>query len=89
MVEKAATNHSGFKVLNRQTLEADRVSGVLTFDEDYVKIATEFGILNIEGEGLVIENLNKDDRKILIKGKINGTYYSEEKKKKSSWGRQK
>ncbi len=64
---------------NRMSLTVDTVKNIESFNEDYLEIATELGILCIEGADLKIEHLTSDNGKILIKGSINGLFYREEK----------
>ena len=46
------------------------VNSVLAFDEDYMKIDTSIGIIHLTGKDLVIENLSKEKREILVIGQI-------------------
>ena len=67
-----------------------RVSGVLCiigFDEDYVFLETTLGRLTIEGEGMKIENLSKEEGIADISGKIVTASYTEEKKHKGFFSR--
>lgn len=89
MTDKTAFTHNSIVLKDRKVFEADGIDGVVSFDEDYVKLITNLGILSIEGENLVIENLSKETKKIFISGQINGIFYSIEKKKKAKWGAEK
>lgn len=64
---------------NREELRLDGVLNVEGFDEGYVSLSTVGGRVVIEGESLKIEELTKDNGSILIKGKIDGVLYSDEK----------
>ncbi len=88
MTENTTLGHGSVSLKDRSRLEADGIDGVISFDEDYVKLISDLGVLNIEGEGLVIESLNKENKRILITGKISGLFYTTEKKKKPVWGRE-
>lgn len=89
MTDKTSFTHNTILLKDRKVFEADGIDGVVSFDEDYVKLITNLGILSIEGENLVIESLSKETKKIFISGQINGIFYSIEKKKKSKWGSEK
>ena len=43
---------------------------------------TTLGKLTVEGEGMVIDSLVKETKRIIVKGKISGLYYSDNKKTK-------
>jgi sporulation protein YabP len=58
------------------------VINVESFDEEYLYISTKLGNIGIEGKGLKIESLTKEDGKILITGEIKGIFYYEEKPKR-------
>ena len=64
-------------IRDREVFEAGGVESVLTFDEDYVKMKTDLGILVVEGKCLRIENLSKENGKILIVGEVGSVYYSD------------
>jgi len=69
-------------ITNRERLVINEVNSVLSFDEDYLRIDTAFGIITAEGSGLVIDGLTKETGEIVILGKINSIEFSESKKKK-------
>ena len=46
----------------------ENFKGILEYEEFYVRINTHIGIININGYGLNLENMNNDD--IKVKGKI-------------------
>ena len=71
--------HGILTVRDRQSVTLDGVKNVEGFDEGYVSLATNSGKVIIEGKGLKIESLTRDDGVIFISGRINGVYYSEEK----------
>ncbi len=72
---------STLTVVDRKTLTLDGVSSVVGFDSDYVCLSTYLGKLTVEGEELKIDSLTKETGTVVIIGKINGLYYSEEKPK--------
>ena len=61
----------------------DGAEGVLSFDDSSLVITTTLGRLTIEGEGMVIESLNNETGKIIIKGRFIGLYYSDKKPSRS------
>ena len=66
-------------VKDRKSVTLDGVKNVEGFDEGYVSLATNLGKVVIEGRGLKIESLTRENGVIFISGTINGVYYSEEK----------
>ena len=66
-------------VNNREELRLDGVANVEGFDEGYVSLSTAGGRVVVEGKGLKIEALTKDDGVVFISGKIDGVFYSDEK----------
>ena len=84
MIEEKAKQN--IFIFDRKRIEIDNVIGVCTFDEDYVSLESEFGRISIEGAGLMIDNLNKESKKISISGRINGVYYNDAKPKKRLFG---
>lgn len=79
MAENTNVKHTSLAVNNRKTITLDGVLNIEGFDEGYVTVIINEGKLNIEGEGLKIESLSKDNGEIIITGKILGVYYSEHK----------
>ena len=67
---------------SRKELTVDGVRNVQSFGEDYLRIETVLGILNIEGSEMKIESLTKEDGKIRVVGNISGVFYENEKTKK-------
>ena len=64
---------------DRETLELNGVKSVNSFDVDYLELNTNLSILCVEGNNLKIEALDHENQKILLKGRINGIFYKEEK----------
>ena len=69
-------------IKDRKLLTVDGVKNVQSFGEDYLRIETVLGILNIEGSELKIESLTKEDGKIRVVGNISGIFYENPKMKK-------
>ncbi|PKM90075.1 MAG: sporulation protein YabP [Firmicutes bacterium HGW-Firmicutes-12] len=65
---------------NREVLQADGVLEVESFNENQITAISKLGVLVIKGEGLHIVQLNLEDGKMLIEGKINSILYVENKK---------
>ena len=74
------------RICDRKKIEIDSVIGVSCFDEDFVSIEADIGRINIEGAGLMIESLNKEIGTVVITGKINSVYYTDNKPKKRLLG---
>ena len=71
--------HSFFSK-ERNGIEIDGVSDVVSFDEAGVVMDTSAGSMAVEGEGLHITVLNITDGKVTVEGRINGVYYFENRK---------
>lgn len=62
---------------NRQKLLVSGVIDVESFNEQYVIVHTDLGILAIKGEGLHISRLNLDNGELNVEGDILSLEYSE------------
>lgn len=76
------SNMQRIVIENRERLQIGQVKSVLSFDEDYLKINSELGIIVVEGKELIIENLSKELGEILVKGRIDSIEFIEGKKKR-------
>ena len=79
---KEEVRHTALTVKERNRITLNGVVNVESFDNDYVTIQINDGKVFIEGQGLRIESLSQDSGEIQISGKINGVFYSKEKKAK-------
>lgn len=67
-------------IIEIKNRESARISGIVSvsgFGEDYVTLETTQGRLIVEGDGLRIESLSKEDGVVEISGRIDGAAYSE------------
>lgn len=62
---------------DRKTLSVDRVQFVENFEPSQISISTECGKIVVEGKDLRIEDLSREDGKILICGTVEGIFYAE------------
>lgn len=69
-------------IKNREELMLDGAESILSFDDYSLVVMTTLGKLTVEGEGMVIDSLVKETKKIIVRGKILGLYYSDNKKSK-------
>ena len=79
--------HTYLDLRTKSALTLDGVSNIEEFDGSYISLSLDGDVLKIEGEGMKIESLSKDDGVILITGKICGIYYSDEKPIVGFWKR--
>ena len=87
-MDKINLKHSFVQIKDRNTATLDGIINIERFDDRGVNLKTEKGKIEIEGEGLKIVSLSKDDGVINIEGKINGIFYEGDKQmSKSFWGR--
>ncbi len=66
---------------DRKNVSVSGVKNIIGFGDDYVTLETDLGRLVIEGEGMKIENLMKNEGTVNITGLISSAYYSELKTK--------
>ena len=69
-------------IRSREEIMIDGAESILSFDDYSLVVMTGLGKLTVEGEGMVIDSLTKDTKRIIVKGKISGLYYSDNKKSK-------
>jgi len=74
-------------LVSRESLTITEVKAIQGFDEGYVKLDSELGVLIVEGEGLEIEDLSSETRTIRIKGKVSHIEYKETKKRAGLFGK--
>lgn len=67
---------------NREALQANGVLEVESFDEQQIIAESRLGMLVINGEGMHIVQLNLEEGKMSIEGKINSLQYLENKNAK-------
>ena len=65
-------------VNDRKRMALDGVENVIAFDEKYVVLSTDMGRVTVEGHDLKIDSLTKNDRTVVVVGKIDGIYYSDD-----------
>lgn len=53
-----------------KSMSVGGVNSVLAFDAEYLKIDTSIGVLHVTGKELIIENLSKEKKEILVLGQI-------------------
>ena len=68
MVEAKAIQQINIK--DGKSMLVGGVNSVLAFDEEYLKIDTSIGVIHVTGKELVIENLSKEKKEILVLGQI-------------------
>ena len=67
-------------VTNREELVINEITKIWGFDSDYILLEYDSGRITVEGEGLAIENLNKEGGNLQITGRIGAITFSNEKK---------
>ncbi len=79
--EKKVKGHS-FRIEGRELLVAEGVIFVECFDETALVLSTTMGSLNVEGRDLKIEEFSKEAGNARILGRIDGVFYTEEKRQR-------
>ena len=74
--------HTDLRVKERNKIILNGVCNVIGFDESYVTLDIGEGRVCIEGQGLKIESLSREGGEIEISGRVDGVFYSKEKKAK-------
>lgn len=82
---KDEMRHTALTVKERNRISLNGVINVASFDEGYVTLETNEGRICIEGQGLKIESLSREGGEIQITGKIDGVFYTKDKKAKSGF----
>lgn len=77
---KEELRHTNLSVKERNHLIINGVINIESFDESYITLEIGDGRISVEGVGLKIESLSKEDGEILVSGKINGVFYNEKRK---------
>ena len=75
--------HQNLTLTDRKRLTIDGVSSIMDFSDTFLTLDTCQGVINVEGEGMVIEELSRDDGIVIVTGTIDGMFF---KKKASSGG---
>lgn len=73
--------HTDLHIAGREMLKLNGVTNIESFDPDYVALIIDGGRLTVEGEGLKIESLSRDNGEIEIKGSIRGVFYTNKAKR--------
>ena len=82
-MQNTSLRHTNLIVNEKKIVTLDGVENVEGFDQEFVSLKTVVGQITIEGDGLKIESLSKDNGEIRVSGNILGVYYSETKKNKN------
>jgi sporulation protein YabP len=75
MLEQNAGNKHSIFSSGREGIKIDGVLDVVSFDERGVALGTCVGSMAVEGEELHVTTLDLTDGRVIVEGKINGTYY--------------
>lgn len=75
--------HQKLTLTDRSRLTIDGVSSIIDFSDTFLTLDTSHGIISVEGEGMVIEELSKDCGTVIVVGTIDGLFF---KKKTTSGG---
>ena len=74
------SKHTSLSVNERNRLTLNGVSNIESFEASYVTLEIGDSRVFVEGTGLRIESLNKENGEIQITGRIDGVYYGEKNK---------
>lgn len=79
MENKVQNNDQQILISGRSSLTVDKVLHIVFFDEQTLSVDTECGRIVVEGEELKLTSLDKENGRIILNGRINGAFYSEER----------
>ncbi|MBQ8690122.1 MAG: YabP/YqfC family sporulation protein [Clostridia bacterium] len=79
--------HQELLLKNRSTLTLSGVLGVIDFDESTLTLSTNSGTVCIEGKDMKIEELSKENGKIVVIGRIDAFFYKTAEDKKGFMAR--
>ena len=79
-------NHS-IHMDDRRLMSVSGVKDVDSFNEQFIQLLTEAGVLRIEGMDLHITKLNLDEGQVMLEGEICSLEYGEAEERGSLFGR--
>ena len=87
--EKAKSPASGHRLSmdDRQYLRMTGVEEVVSFDETEIVIQTVKGRLDLRGEGLRVDKLEKNTGELTVSGQVTGLEYEDNGGPRSFWSR--
>ena len=71
----------------RKALTMSGVTEVVSFDETAVMLRTSLGLLEVQGQQLVLKTLSLDGGQVAVDGHITALYYEEPRPTGNLWGR--
>lgn len=74
-------------ITNRKKIEISAVSEVLSAQDNCVVLKTDLGPLLVYGQGLRIDTLSLEQKKLIVDGNINGIKYDGQIGKKNFFAR--
>ncbi|WP_177505223.1 YabP/YqfC family sporulation protein [Anaerosinus sp.] len=69
-------------LVDRNELTIDGATSLGSYDEKEISMDTESGMLNVRGEGMTVKELNLEEGKIVVEGKIKSIGYEENNKER-------
>lgn len=82
-MEKKNLIHSFINIKEGKYATLDGIVNIERFDEKGVSLLSESGKIEIEGDGLKIDSLTKENGTVTVIGRIDGVYYLKEGKSES------
>ncbi len=89
VMNEVKTSHN-LILSNRKKVDMTGVSDVENFNEQYILVHTELGLMEIRGYGLRIIKLDIENKKLVVEGEICGLIYDDKANKKANksfWGK--
>ena len=79
-MQKDDVRHSIINIKDRNRMTINGVKNIESFDEGYITLEIDDGRIFVEGAGMKIESLNRENGEIQITGRIDGAFYGDKKK---------
>ena len=79
-MQKDEVRHSILNIKDRNRMTINGVKNIESFDEGYITLEIDDGRIFVEGAGMKIESLNRENGEIQITGRIDGVFYGDKKK---------
>ncbi len=78
--------HGNIKIKDRELLEIEGIISIAAFDESYVLLNTDSGVISVEGDGMKIEDMSSERGSVRVVGKINSIAFEGGSKKRGLFG---
>lgn len=91
MAENGTNTKNELIMVGRKSLSLDGVRDILAFDNDFILLSTDLGVLTVEGAELHIDKSDTQSGKLSLSGQFDALIYTDDKpsRKKGLFGKRK